>query len=397
MTEIIDSDADLTPPTTSVEDRFDSLLLMPERSQQLHGKRGPADIAYQESEQADARRMLLRVEKIAIQNRVLQARQHADYQEEVCHLLHAQLIPLLVEQMRDTTVLFNQVLQLSDPITQLLESLSSDNASISSIERHAASLPWLYDYLLPVVNSPQYRRKDSRGKVIVVDTLRTALSFLGIENLQLLVPSFTLKRALPTITDPFPRLKDTLTQFSMMTANSARLLAPLTSTAPIHAYMFAMVVQLGKCTLLKQYFRLFDYVHRSMLEHAQKERQRELHDALLPQQPSADFIIALLQEFSEPLSSQLIDHMLFRRLPFNNAMQKLLQTTPQNVQLGDGLAHNYRLAEAYAKVKMLASYKMLTAKEAKQYLGSFAFPAGAMQALINEDIGTLPLRSYAGE
>lgn len=381
---------------TDVEDRFDNLLIMPERVQQMYGKRGPADVTYQESEQADARRRLLRVEKVAIQNRVISARQHADLQDEACHLLHAQLLPSLIESSQDTAGLFNQWLQLSDPVTQLIESLSSDNASVSSIERHAASLPWLYDSILPVVNAPQYRRRDSRGRVIVVDTLRTALSFLGIDNLQVLIPTLVLKRALPNTTDPFPRLKHSLSQFSLMTANSARLLAPLTSVPPIQAYMFATLMQLGKCALFKLYFRLFDQTQRTMLEQAQKDRQRELHDALLPQQPSAEFLIALMHEFSEAIAQQLFDHMLFRRLPFNAAVHRILDPS-SSTSLGDGLAHNYRLAEAYAKVRMLSMQKLVDANDVRHYLRTFAFPVGAIQTLIKENITQIPLRSYSGE
>ncbi len=389
---------DNAQPTTSpqLDERFDIFLLMPERVRQMMGKAGPADIRYQESEQADSRRRLLHVERVAIQNRVLQARQYADLQDEACHLLHAQLLPLLSEQMQDSTAIFNQVLQLSDPVTALLESLSNDNASISSIERDAASLPWVYDYLLPVVNSPQYRRRDARGRVIVVDTLRTALSFLGIENLQILIPSLIIRRALPATTDPFPRLKTSLSHYTLIAANSARILGPLTGVPALQAFMFTHLVQLGKCALFRLYFRTFDQVQRSMLAQAQKERQRELHEALLPQQPSAEFLLAMMHEFSEPIAQALFEHMLFNRLPFNLAMQQVI-AAPAPTRSDNGLAHTYRLAEAYAKVRMLSAYKLVDANEVRHYLRDYAFPLGAIQELVKADLATLPLRSYAAD
>ena len=258
----------------SVEERFENLLISPERAIKLLGKRMPGEISFEQSEQGDARRQLLHVEKVAIENKRLQALSEASYIDSVSHYLHEVVLSELTEQLSFPDELFSNVLNLGDDTGTLLDALSVRAASISKLEPLAASQPWLYDELIQVVNTPQFRRRDSKGRTIVVETLRTALSFLGIENLRLLIPSLVVKRAMPQITDPFPCIKLKLTQYGQGTAVTAKHIAPLYKVRAHDAFAFGMLSQLGRCAIIRLYFKLFDKVHLHLLQESQRDKER---------------------------------------------------------------------------------------------------------------------------
>lgn len=215
-----------TPPT--IDDRFENMIISPERVLEMLGRRKVGEVSFEQSEQGDARRLLLHVEKVAIENKRLQEKTEASYLESVSHHLHEILLGELTEQLSYTDELVQNVLNLPENIGELLDALSVKACSVSKLEPIAATMPWLYDELIVVVNTPQFRRKDSRGRIIVVETLRTALSFLGIENLRTLIPSLILKRAMPQITDPYPLIKQKLTPYTTGVAITAKRLAALT-------------------------------------------------------------------------------------------------------------------------------------------------------------------------
>ena len=94
----------------SVEERFENLLISPERAIKLLGKRMPGEISFEQSEQGDARRQLLHVEKVAIENKRLQALSEASYIDSVSHYLHEVVLSELTEQLSFPDELFSNVL-----------------------------------------------------------------------------------------------------------------------------------------------------------------------------------------------------------------------------------------------------------------------------------------------
>ncbi|WP_218395640.1 HDOD domain-containing protein [Alteromonas lipotrueae] len=375
-----------TPPP--IDERFESLLISPELAIKMLGKRGPGEVSFEQSEQGDARRQLLHVEKVAIENKRLKAQSDASYTETVNHYLHEVLLGELTEQLSFTSDVFNNTLNLSDDTGALLDALSVRAASVSKLEPIAANLPWLYDELMHVVNSPAFRRRDSKGRVIVVETFRTALSFLGIENLRLLIPSLVIKRAMPQVTDPYPCIKLKLTQFAHGTAVSARHLAPHYKLNPVQAYTFGMLSQLGRCAIIRLYFKLFDKVQLHLLTESQKDKERMRHEALLKLAPSASYLIALQDEYADAVSADLIDNMMLKRLFIGDAMRQCATREPCEAGSLPKLLHQ---ARAYSKVRMLHQSRMVEVAEVKPMINEQEYPSGALEKLKSVDIFTLPL------
>ena len=374
--------------TPTVEERFDSLLVSPELLAVQMGKRRPGEVAFEESEQNFSRRRLLGVEKAAIAEKRRQAESEASFIGRISEQLHSMILQDIESCIGDVPELYSKTLGLTDDIPALLDVLSTRAASVSRMEALVASAPWLFDELLHIVNTPKFRRRDSRGKVIPVETLRTALSFLGIENLRMLLPAFVLKRAMPQITDPFPQIKVKTQQFAYGVAVTARTLAPLANCHPASAFTLGILSPLGRCAVTRLYFKTFETLHRQMLEEAEKQRQPDVHEALTKIRPQANYLIALQEEFADKLTATLFDFMVFQRLPVTTAMAQL--STPA-AELTDPLARVTQQARVYTRVRMLHHTRCIDKEEVKLQLRAQRFPRGALDKLKTVDIFTLPL------
>lgn len=374
----------------SFDERFDNLLIAQERVFKMLGRRSPGEVRFEESEQGDARRELLHVEKVAIKNKALQEQHEASFIDSVRYDLHELVMHELNIQLENSEHIYQKVLSLSDETADMLDTLSLRAATISRIEPFAAGQPWLYDELMQIVNSPVHRRRDSKGRVIVVESLRTALSFIGIENLRIILPSLVFKRTLPQITDPYPQIKHKLLQYANGTAVAARELARFTSVKPMDAYALGMLSNVGRCAIARLYFRLFDTVQRSMLEEAQKNRQRDVHDALLKIRPSANYLIALQNEYADKVCADIFEHMHFKRLAIVAPMRTVASKETANP---GSLADVLDLARHYTQVRMTYQSRALEKKELKPLFIQRKYPAGALEALKGIDIFQLPVIS----
>jgi len=280
------------------------------------------------------------------------------------------------------------LLSLPEDLGLLLDALSVRAASVSKLEPIAATMPWLYDELITTVNTPRFRRKDSRGRIIVVETLRTALSFLGIENLRLLIPWIVLKRAIPQITDPYPLIKQKLMPYSMGVALSAKHIGVLTGLEKSEAYILGMLSNLGRCAVTRLYFKLFDKVQLQLLQECQKDREQKRHEALLKINPSANHLIAMQQEFADKVSAAVITHMNFKRLRLSEPMSTCAMNLPTAPSTLSRVLHQ---ARTYTQVRMLHQLKLVDLHEAKPLIAEQKYPLGALEKLKSVDIFTLPL------
>lgn len=375
-----------TSPT--IDDRFENMLISPERVLEMLGKRRVGEVTFEQSEQGDARRLLLNVEKIAIENKRLQAKTEASYLESVSHQLHEVLLEELTEQLSATDELVQNILNLPENVGELLDALSVRACSVSKLEPIAATMPWLFDELIVIVNTPQFRRKDSRGRIIIVETLRTALSFLGIENLRTLVPSLILKRAIPQITDPHPLIKQKLVQYATGVALTAKRLAAMSDINKNEAYTLGVLSNLGRCAVTRLYFKLFDKIQLHLLQECQKDKEQKRHDALLKIVPSANHLIAMQQEFADAVSADILESMQLKRLPIAAPMRACANKAPAERGTLCKVLHQSR---TYTQVRMLHQLKLVEKKEVTPLFNEQKFPTGALEKLKSVDIFTLPL------
>lgn len=376
-----------TPQFPPIDERFNNLLLSSDIVAKMMGKRSPGEVSFTESEQNNARRLLLQVEKNAIKTKQVEAESAASYLERVSAILHQRLFGEIQRQIQDVNSVLTQAVGLNENVAPLLDTLSLRATSITRIEPLAAALPWLYDDLMAVVNTPKFRRKDSRGKIIPVETLRTALSFLGIDNLRLLMPAMIFKRAVPKITDPFPEIKHRVIQYAQGIGLCMRAVAEAHKQLPHEAFAVGLFSQLGRCAIIRLYFKFFEQLRVEMLQEAEAERDTELHSALGQIQPSANYLIAVQEAYSTSLTERLLTAMQFKRLRLVLPLTEIQEQTDSPHPLTTLLTGS----TSYCAIRMLHAGKFINKEETPAALSQTKLTRSERDTLKMLDIFQLPL------
>jgi HD superfamily phosphohydrolase YqeK len=374
---------------TDIDKRFSLLGMSLSEALKTHGVEPEGQVAFEQTEQGDARRQLLRVEKQAIRDKELNQKSRQSYVNSIRDMVHDAVEEAIQEQLKDKENIFLKVLGFDMRLPELLDLLAVRASSISKIEPAAANIPWLYDDLLKMVNMPKYRRTDARGKVVTVESLKVALSFLGIDNLKMVVPSMAFRRWIPQITDPYPDIKNRIWEASVGTAMSCKKIASVSKVDENSAFTVGLLHDIGKIVVTRLYFRLFEQIQREALIEAHNDKKREEHGALLDIQPSADFLIGLYDKHAYPLSAQMMKMMGFKRLFIAPAMEEFAsnQAVTYMSPIGKVLAQGI----AYNRYRTLKKHRMISVDEAKEYLRQFYFPQGALSVLKSTDLRHLDI------
>jgi hypothetical protein len=268
------------------------------------------------------------------------------------------------------------ILGFTDDVTQLLDTLSTRACSVSKLEPIISGLPWLHDALIKAVNSSEYRRIDSKGRVIIVETIRTALSAMGIENLRILLPFFIFRQGTPQITDPFPQIKTKLAEYHTATANGMMRLAKLRNMNVFEAYTLGFFSGLGKCAVIRQYFREYDRALQAYGKDLMKQGDFETYKALQLVQPSASDVIAVCDQFADEITTRMLEYMLFKRI-------RLLQPW---VDADSPMRKAHNISSEYAKLKVLLRYRLIDKMDAKDYLHTLRIDRAALTELNKPEI-----------
>lgn len=342
-----------------------------------------------EIEQSKTARSLLRVEKQAIREKDLNQKQTLNFLKENLDRLNLKIEQRLVEELKNTENLYQKIVGIDASIPELLDFLSAKAATISRVETLAGQIPWFYQELLKVANQPKYRRTDSKGKTILIDSLRVALNMFGIENLNPVVLSLAIRRWLPQITDPYPKIKNRIWEEALATALSAKRLAPLYDVNEDNAFSLGMLHVIGTIVVVRLYFRLFDTVQREALVDAQNQQLHEQHNAISRLEPSGEFLNQLIDKYALAVSADLIKMMDLKRIFIADAMQEVANNAP--LAEITPLALILTQAMGYSRYRLLKMNSLINVDEAKTYVASLGLPKGALALLKTTDIRTLNL------
>lgn len=367
-----------------VADRFDNLLISLHRAQSLAGKLKPGTISYEESEQAEARRQLLSIEKIAIKNQTLQELSDASFKDAVSHDFHRLLFSAIRKKSTNLQKMCSQYLGFSTDIKYLLEVLNLQTTTLAKIAQYIEEHSWLGYEIMKTVNLPEHRRRDAKGNSIQVESMRTAISYLGMENLKQIIPYMIFKRSLPQTTDPFPAIKDHLFTFGCSTAVCASLIAPLKKLNGDSAYLLGVFHAMGRSLLIKLYFRLFELTRITLMERMKKAGRSDACNVLATLAPSANYLIALQDEFADPLAADLLSHITPRKFSLSSTMHSMVNESPNS------MARVLDWAREYAKVRMLLKHRCIDRKMVKIHLLNRGFPAEAVEILNHASISAPP-------
>ncbi|MGS2721642.1 HDOD domain-containing protein [Paraglaciecola aestuariivivens] len=372
-----------------VKQRCEALFLDAKAAQLMVQNAGKPAMSVVEIEQSKTSRSLLRVEKLAIQEKDLNIKSNLNFLSTITSQLNVEVAKRVEEAIQDTENLYSKVIGLDKALPELLDSVSVKAATISKIEPIATELPWLFNDLLRFVNQPKYRRVDNKGKVVVVETMRVALNFFGLENLSTIITSLVIKRSLPQITDPYPQIKLRIWEEALATAMATKKLAAVVGVNPNNAFCLGMLHVLGKIAITRLYFRHFEIVQREALIESQKNKKHEEHAALTKISPDGEFLNQLIDKHAMQISAKLIEKMAMKRVFIANAMREYADNVPTKDLSELGLV--FKQGKAYAQYRMLKSHKLIDLEQSKDFIRTLKMPKGSLEVLKATDLRSLDL------
>lgn len=336
----------------ALSERAHDLLISLNFAQKQIGYIHTFDISYGEN---IAERTMLEVEIAAAAKRQQSSTSHHKYIAKASKHLHSVIEEAIAKQINDLDNIYHEVVGIQDSVPALLDILAVRSASVGRLEPLVNDLSWLGRELVSLVNLPQYRKKNSKGTAIKVDTPALALRYLGLENLQMVIPTMAMRHWMPHSTEPFALMKRKMRELSMSTAIAAKELAPFYGVKEQHAFTLGMLLELGKIALVRLYLRTFEKVWQAKVKIARDKKQKDLHSALLELAPDPLFLRNLLVNHSAELSRKLIEKMELKYLPFNAVMEEYTQTYLPNAhkKVADPMPLTTVMQKAYGYAQML--------------------------------------------
>ncbi|MBL4823529.1 MAG: HDOD domain-containing protein [Colwellia sp.] len=331
---------------SSIHQRALSLSISKDFARQQYGKINLVD--HQGSEQENRRRDLLSVEKETQQEKIVAAYGEEHFRSQVTDTFYKQVRRQVNKEFDNKTHLYHNFLCIEDAAPAILELLALRATSINRIQPLATSLPWLATDLISLVNKPQYRKRAN----VQVNDAKLALSYIGLDNLKLVMPTFILKHWLPNSTAPYGLMKRKLWNDSLSVALAASALAKDKKLDCYTAFTTGMLSNIGQLAVTRCFLNTYNEMYKEALRQAVTDKDKRLHNVLVKVDNSPELLLEQLTLRCSKLSADLIELMSFNRLPITEAMFDLAYS--------DNIDAMSPIAQVIAKAKVYVNYRSLT-------------------------------------
>ncbi len=368
---------------TELYKRSISLSISKEFAEQKKGK--IFTVAKQDSEQEERRRELLAIEQQTQKERTLKEFGLNHFKEQALLALHKKINIHLENKFSNHVALYTGTLKVEDTAAEIMEVLSLPSASISRISPLVKSLPWLAEDIINLVNKPQYRK---RAEVQVTD-VNLALSYIGLDNLKMLVPTFVLKHWLPQSTSPFPLLKRKIWNDALSIALVAKALAKKQQVDPFTAYTAGMLSNTGLLTVTRSFFDIYTEELKQSLHKAYHDRDKRLYDVLTDLQAAPELLLEHIANHSSTITAELIELMRFENLPITQPAFDLADQT--DIEMMSPIARIVTQANAFVATRNLAKEYLINDDESQFWLNSVKLSATEIKLLKRTDIDHIKL------
>jgi len=361
-----------------------SLSISKDFAEQRHGKVNLVD--FQGSEQENRRRELLSVEIKAQQEKIVTAHGEEHFRKQVMATFFAQVNKQVNDEFDNKAYLYNNVLRIEDAAPTILELLSLRATSINKIKPLATSLPWLATDLVNLVNKPQYRKRAD----VQVNDAKLALSYIGLDNLKLVMPTFILKHWLPTSTAPFSLMKRKLWNDSLSIALASSILAKHSGANCYCAFTTGMLSNIGQFAITRCFLNTYNRMYKQELREAFNAKDKRLHNILSKIENPPELLLEQLVLRSSNLSAQLIELMNFDRLPITEAMFDLAYA--ETIDKMSPIAQIVTKAKVYVNYRSLAKDNLINDDEKALLFETAKLNKAEISLLNKSDIDHIKLK-----
>ena len=340
---------------------------------------------HQDSEQFHRRRELLAVEEEANKKKIIQAHGQEHFKTQVKTQFFKRVNAQVDKEFDNKENLYMNVLKIEDAAPSIMEILAVKAASINRITPLAKKLPWLCSELINLVNKPQYRK---RSGIQVVEP-HLALSYVGLDNLKLVMPMFMLKHWLPTHTTPYPLMKRKLWNDSLSVALAAQLLAKEQGLDEFTAFTAGMLSNLGLLAVTRGVLNTYSELYNAELRSAYESKDKKLHDALVTLDVVPDLLLEQLLQRSSTVAADMVELMRFDRLQITEPLFDLAYAV--NIDHMCPIAKLVTKAKVYVTFRSLAKEDLINTDEAKILLTTGKLTKNDITLLKKSDINHIKL------
>jgi HD-like signal output (HDOD) protein len=340
----------------------------------------------QGSEQKTPRRELLNIEKEIQQEKIVAAHGEEHFRNRVTKVFYDQVRSQVNKAFDNKIYLYQNILCIEDAAPAILELLSLRATSINKIQPLASSLPWLATDLINLVNKPQYRKRSD----VQVSDARLALSYIGLDNLKLVMPTFILKHWLPDTTAPYGLMKRKLWNDSLSVALAASTLAKDKKLNCYTAFTTGMLSNIGQLAVTRCFLNTYGDMHKTALQKAVVDKDKLLHNMLIKVDNSPKLLLEQLLLRSSQLSADLIELMKFVRLPITEAMFDL--ACSETIDDMSPIAQLVTKAKAYVNYRSLTKANLINDDEVSLLFETVKLSEKEIALLNKSDIDHIKLK-----
>ena len=257
--------------------------------------------------------------------------------------------------------------------------------TVNKLDSLICDVGWLSEDLLRLVNQPQYRNRTASGAM--VKDIKTALRYLGVESLQLIVPVYAMRRMMPHSTDPFTALKNRLWDYSLAVAIAASRLAQDSAEHPFNAFCAGLFHTLGHAVVTRNYLRTYQQVRQTQLLQARESRDIQLTEALDNLEPDASFLCESLREFAPVLSADITSCWQLSSLPLCQTLDQLAEGIGFNG--ASPLTRLVQQAQAFVQWQELSRLQPVSQAHAQLWFASVQLTDDSRQVLLQTNLKRL--------
>lgn len=281
------------------------------------------------------------------------------YDDKVRHALFNKVTQKVREEFNNNSQIYHNSLLIEDVTPAIMDILSVRAASIKRIANLVNTLPWLGNDLIAFVNKPQYRKNSE----IRVKTPNLALSYIGLDNLKLVMPTFFLKHWLPNNMACLPLIKRKLWHDSLSTALAAQKLANKYGLDEFTAFSAAILSNLGLLAVSQGFLNIYNELYERELRIADQRKNKKLHTTLTTLNMTPQLLLEHITQHSSSISADIIKLMGFKYLRVTEAIAEL--ACASHVNELSPIAKVVIQAKAFVAFRNLAKEKLITTAEAK--------------------------------
>jgi hypothetical protein len=360
-----------------------SLAISKDFADKKNGKIRVAE--HQDSEQLNRRRELLAIEEEANNNKIIQAHGQEYFKAQVMNKFFNTVNSQINKEFDNKENLYSNVLKIEEAAPSIMEILAVKAASINRITPLVKAMPWLCTELVNLVNKPQYRKRSD----VQVTEPNLALSYVGLDNLKLVMPTFMLKHWLPVSTAPFPLMKRKLWNDSLSIALASQKLAQEQGLDEFTAFAAGMLSNLGLLAVTRGFLNTYNELYNEELRSAYESKDKRLHDILVDLEAPTELLLEQLMHRSSKVAADMVELMRFDRLQITEALF--------DIAYAADIAHMCPIAKVVVKAKSYVTFRslakedLITTDEAKTLLTAGKLNAKDIALLKKSDIDHIKL------